>query len=86
MLHIRDQVPGNSSIFLSKVFQATAHTDVSDKHIQAVLKLVVVALEYHTTWGISIDRIDTHSLRIGGANAQLFMGYSDRQIQKLGRW
>ena len=27
-----------------------------------------------------------HSLRIGEANALALAGYSDRQIQKLGRW
>ena len=36
--------------------------------------------------GIPIDRIDTHSLRGGGANALSLSGYSDREIQKMGRW
>eukprot|EP00985_Skeletonema_marinoi_P024571 scaffold17176_cov147-Skeletonema_marinoi.AAC.1 len=36
--------------------------------------------------GIPIDRIDTHSLRCGEANALALSGYSDRQIQKMGRW
>jgi hypothetical protein len=36
--------------------------------------------------GIPVDRIDTHSLRIGGANAMSLAGYSKKQIQKLGRW
>ena len=33
-----------------------------------------------------MERIDTHSLRIGGANALSLARYSDRQIQKMGRW
>ena len=33
-----------------------------------------------------MDRIDTHSLRIGGACALALAGYSDTQIQKMGRW
>jgi hypothetical protein len=33
-----------------------------------------------------MDRIDTHSLRIGGANALSLSGYSKQQIQKMGRW
>ena len=33
-----------------------------------------------------IERIDTHSLRGGGANALSLAGYSDTQIQKMGRW
>jgi hypothetical protein len=36
--------------------------------------------------GIPIDRIDTHSLRSGGANALSLARYSDTQIQKMGRW
>ena len=33
-----------------------------------------------------MDHIDTHSLRSGGANALSLSGYSDAQIQKMGRW
>jgi hypothetical protein len=47
---------------------------------------VTTVLEYPTANGISIDRIDTHSLRSGGANALSLSGYSDTQIQKMGRW
>jgi hypothetical protein len=49
-------------------------------------KEAVTALEYPETRGIPIDRVDTHSLRGGGANALSLNGYSDTQIQKLGRW
>ena len=31
-------------------------------------------------------RINTHSLRSGGANALALAGYSDTQIQNMGRW
>ena len=30
--------------------------------------------------------VNTHLLRGGGANALAMTGYSDRQIQKMGRW
>ncbi len=43
-------------------------------------------LHYPSQKGIPIDRIDTHSLRSGGANALSLSGYSDREIQKMGRW
>ncbi len=33
-----------------------------------------------------MDRIDTHLLRSGGANALSLAGYLDTQIQKMGRW
>ena len=49
------------------------------------LKLAASALGYPSR-GFPIDRIDTHSLRSGGANALSLAGYSDTQIQKMGRW
>jgi hypothetical protein len=45
-----------------------------------------LALEYPTKKGIPIARLDTHSLRSGGANALSLTGYSDTQIQKMSRW
>jgi hypothetical protein len=58
---------------------------MTDKYIRATLKLAAFALEYPSR-GIPIDRVDTHSLRSGGANALALNGYSDREIQKMGRW
>ena len=48
--------------------------------------MAATLLHYPTTRGIPINRIDTHSLRSGGANALAMSGYSDTQIQKMGRW
>lgn len=59
---------------------------VTDKDIRGALKLAGIALEYPSKKGIPIDRIDTHSLRSGGANALSLSGYSDTEIQKMGRW
>jgi hypothetical protein len=84
VLHIRDHAPGDGSVFLSAVFHNNTRTNVTDKNIRAALKLAASALEYPTTCGILVDRIDTHSL--GGANALSLAYCSDRQIQKLGRW
>jgi len=50
------------------------------------LKLAVGILNYPTRKGIPIDRVDTHSLRGGGANALALSGYLYTQIQKMGRW
>ena len=36
--------------------------------------------------GIPLERINTHSLRVGGANALALSGYKEMQIQKMGRW
>ena len=60
--------------------------DVTDNDIRRALKEAATVLEYPETRGIPIDRVDTHSLRGGGANALSLNGYSDTQIQKLGRW
>ena len=55
-------------------------------NMSAALKFETTALNYPYLKGIPIDRVDTHSLRSGGANALLLAGYSDRDIQKMGRW
>ncbi len=43
-------------------------------------------LNYPGHKGIQIDRIDTHSLHIGGATILALVGYTDTQIQKMGQW
>jgi hypothetical protein len=48
--------------------------------------LAATELQYPTNKGISILRINTHSLRSGEANALALAGYLDTQIQKMGRW
>ncbi len=60
--------------------------DVASDHISAALKLTAHSLEYPLIKGIPIDRINTHSLQSGGANALALAGYSNTQTQKIGRW
>ena len=60
--------------------------DVTAENISRALKSAVAELQYPTCKGIPIKRINTHSLRSGGANALALAGYSDTQIQKMGRW
>jgi hypothetical protein len=59
---------------------------ITNQDISATLKLAVAIPDYPTTKGIHINHIDTHSLRSSGANALSLAGYSDTQIQKMGRW
>ena len=54
--------------------------------MSAALKSATTASNYPYLKGIPIDRVDTHSLRSGGENALSLAGYSDRDIQKMGRW
>jgi len=70
---------------LSSYYSKGNRQDVMDKYIRAALKLAASALGYPAR-GFPVDRIDTHSLRSGGANALSLAGYSDTQIQKMGRW
>jgi hypothetical protein len=60
--------------------------DVTGEDISKGLKMAATLLQYSSTWGIPIARINTHSLRSGGANALAQSGYTDTQIQKMGRW
>jgi hypothetical protein len=48
--------------------------------------MAATLLEYPETWGLPIELVDAHSLRCGGANELALSGYSDTQIQKMGRW
>ena len=48
--------------------------------------MAATILQYPLTRGIPISSVDTHSLRSGGANALALSGYTDTQIQKMGRW
>ena len=71
---------------LSAYYQGGKQGDVTSDHISKALKIAATALEYPILKGIPIERINTHSLRSGGANALALAGYSDTQIQKMGRW
>lgn len=72
--------------FLSAYFAAGTQGNVTAEHVSAAVKIAATALSYPGTKGIPIQRINTHSLRSGGANALALAGYSDTQIQKMGRW
>ena len=77
----------DANCFLSTYWDANdIKRDVTNRHISSGVKLAAAALNYPISRGIDIDKIDTHSLRAGGANALSLAGYSDTQIQKMGRW
>ena len=44
------------------------------------IKAAGCALDYPTEYGIDIERLDTHSLRSGGANQLATAGYSEMEI------
>ena len=72
--------------FLSAYFCQNERRDVTNRDISLALKMAAQLLDYPAAKGIPIHRVDTHSLRGGGANALSLAGYSDREIQKMGRW
>ena len=77
---------GHGKTFLSAYFVENRRFDVTAENVSKALKGAARALAYPTTKGIPIERINTHSLRSGGANALALSGYTDTQIQKMGRW
>ena len=50
------------------------------------LQAAAMKCDYPGNRGCPISRINTHSLRSGGANALSLAGYKEHQIQKMGRW
>jgi len=84
-LHIRKH-GGLAKTFFSSYWTAGTQADVTAENISRALKSAVMELQYPITKGIPITRINMHSLRSGGANTLAVAGYSDTQIQKMGRW
>jgi hypothetical protein len=85
-LHLRSRGAA-AKTFLSAYYDDMGkRDDVTNEDVSRALKSAATVLDYPTAKGIPIDRIDTHSLRSGGANALSLAGYSDTQIQKMGRW
>jgi len=87
-LHIRDSTTSADFLTtnLSAYFVNGCKYEVTDKDVRSAVKYAAKELNYPENKGIPIERIDTHSLRGGGANALSLAGYSDREIQKMGRW
>ncbi len=84
-LHLR-QHGADAKMFLSTFWMEGIRMNVTAENISRALKLAAVELQYPTNKGIPIKSINTHSLCSGGANALALAGYSDMQIQKMGRW
>ena len=87
-VHVRRRVAGTRGwrTFMSAYWEGGVRFSLTDKDMRAGLKAAADQLHYEGEKGIPTDRVDTHSLRMGGANALALAGYSDTQIQKMGRW
>ena len=75
----------SGNAFLSSYWDDIGRGDVTDGNISYAVKFAAKMLNYPSR-GIPIERIDTHSLRSGGACALKMAGYGDAAIQKMGRW
>jgi hypothetical protein len=85
VIHLR-QNEASGKTFLCKVYAKEGNKYVCAGDVSAGLKVAASILQYPLTRGIPISSVDKHSLRSGGANALALSGYSDTQIQKMGRW
>ena len=83
--HIRAHTSDDST-FLCTYFDDGKKGDITNRDVSVALKAAAEALNYPLTRGIPVSSVDTHSLRIGGANALSLNGYSKQEIQKMGRW
>lgn len=83
--HLRAQ-GATERTHISAYWEEGLRYDLTAEDVGLALKQAASALEYPAVKGIPIERINTHSLRSGGANALALSGYSDTQIQKMGRW
>ena len=74
-IHLREN-GADTKTFLSAYYEDKGqHGDITNEDVSKALKAAATVLEYATMKGILIDRIDTHSLRSGGANALSLSGY-----------
>ena len=85
VIHVRNNTTDWRTT-LSAIFDNNTRYDVTDKDIRTHMKYAAEMLQYPELKGIPVERVDTHSLRSGGANALSLSGYTDREIQKMGRW
>jgi hypothetical protein len=85
VIHIREN-GGDHKALLSAFYLDGVCYDVTGDDVSKGLKMAATLLHYPSSRGIPIKRVDTHSLCSGGANALALSGYSDTQIQKMGRW
>ena len=85
-LHIRQHTSNTKEVLSAYWDHDGLCRAVTAEHIATALKLAAARLDYPSKKGIPLHRINTHSLRSGGANALSLSGYSDTEIQKMGRW
>ena len=85
-LHIRTRTQDWNTFLSAYWDEKGVRCDVTSADISTKMKWAGICLHYPSMRGIEIDSISTHSLRAGEAMSLHLNGYSDREIQKMGRW
>jgi hypothetical protein len=85
VIHLHEN-GANGKTLLSAFSLDGERCDVTGEDVSKGLKMAAILLQYPATRGIPSERINTHSLWSGGANELVLSGYSDTQIQQMGRW
>ena len=75
----------NGTILLCAYWDSVGRVDVTDRDMRFHMKFAAEKLGY-TSRNISLDRIDTHSKRAGGACAMKLAVFDDKSIRKKGIW
>ena len=70
---------------LCSFWDNVGHGHVTGEMVSYAVKYAAAALDYPGR-GIPLKRVDTHSLRSGGACALSLSGFKPHQIMKMGRW
>ena len=84
-IHIWEHAKRGEGAFLCAYWDHLGHANVTDGAIRYAVKHAARMLDYPAR-GIPISRVDTHSLRSGGACALKLAGYGETEIKKMGRW
>jgi hypothetical protein len=85
VIHIHEN-GGDHKALLSAFYLDGVCYNVTGDDVSKGLKMAATLLHCPSLRGMMIEQIDTHSLRSGGVNALALSGYSNTQIQKMGRW
>ena len=83
-IHIKKHSASGNAMICS-YWDEMGKADVTDRDISFAVKFASAMLDYPER-GIPVERVDTHSLRAGGACALKLAGYRDSTIIKQGRW
>ena len=83
-MHIRKHTTSKEA-FICAYWDSVGRGTVTNQQISFAVKYAAKMLRYQDR-GMAIERMDTHSLRSGGACALKLAGYDEVHIRKMGRW